>query len=134
MLVFLMGFILFSGEENLTKLPWRLLLLLFLTIAAALPLKDFKDIEGDRQDRIWTIPVIFGEAFGRLIVGSGIFICFIVSVFVLNEMRLFLWAIIFGSTAFLLIVRKEIKNTNIFWWIFGLIIGYSLILVKVIFL
>jgi len=133
LIIFLMGFSLFSGEEGLVKLPWRILLMLFLTIAASLPLKDFKDIAGDRHDKIWTIPVIFGQATGRLIVGSVIFICFVASVFVLNESRLFLWALIFGSAAFLSIVRKEIKNTNIFWWIFGLIIAYSLILIKIVF-
>ena len=133
-IVFFMGFVLFSGDKNLAGLSWRIIILLLITFTCSLPIKDFKDIEGDKRDGIWTIPVIFGEKIGRLIVASGIFISFILSVFLLNETKLFWWALIFGSTAFLMIVRTEIKNTKIFWWILGLIFIYLLLLIKIIFL
>lgn len=133
-LIFFMGFILFSGENNLLGLSWRIIILLFAVFTFSLPLKDFKDIEGDREKGVWTIPVIFGERIAKLIVASGIFLSFMFSVFLLNEFNLFWWALIFGSSTFLLVVNKEIKNTKILWWILGLVFCYGLILVKTIFL
>ena len=133
-IVLFMGFVLLSGDNNLAGLSWRIVILLLATFTCSLPIKDFKDIEGDRKDGIWTIPVIFGEKIGRLIVASGVFLSFMLSVFLLNEAGLFLWALVFGSVAFLAIVRTEIKNTKVFWWILGLIFIYLLLLIKIIFL
>jgi len=99
-----------------------------------LPIKDLKDIEGDRMDGIYTIPVIFGEEKGRLIIGSGVFASFVASVFILNELNAFWWAIIFGAMAFLTVISKKIKAKNIFWPIFGIVSIYGLILVKIVFL
>ena len=97
-------------------------------------LQDFKDMAGDRQNGIWTLPVIFGEKKAKIIIAVGVFVSFLASVFILNELRLFWWALLFGSSAFLVIVNKEIKNTKIFWWILGIISLYFLVLVKTIFL
>jgi len=132
-LVFFMGFILFSGDENLLKIPWRIVFLFILTFTFSLALKDFKDIEGDRSQKVWTLPVIFGEKIAKVVIASGIFISFMLSVFLLNEFRLFWWAILFGSLAFLAVIFGETKNTKIFWWILEIVFVYGLILVKIIF-
>lgn len=134
LLMLFMGFVLFSGDKNLVGLSWRVISLLLIAFTFSLPLKDFKDIEGDREDGVWTLPVLFGEKVAKLIIASGIFLSFILSVFLLNEFRLFWWALVFGSLAFLLIVNKEIKNTKVFWWILGIIFIYLLVLLKTIFL
>jgi len=134
LLMLFMGFVLFSGDKNLVGLSWRVISLMLIALTFSLPLKDFKDIDGDRADGIWTIPVIFGEKIAKLIIATGIFISFILSVFLLNEFRLFWWALLFGSMAFLLIVNKEIKNTKVFWWILGVLFFYLLIIMKIIFL
>jgi len=132
-LIFFMGFVLFSGDDNLIKVPWRIVFIFLLTFTFSLTLKDFKDTKGDRSQKIWTLPVIFGEKIASIIIASGIFISFVLSTFILNELRLFWWSILFGSLSFLLVVFGETKNTRIFWWILGIVFVYGLILVKVIF-
>jgi 4-hydroxybenzoate polyprenyltransferase len=104
-----------------------------LAFTLSLPIKDFKDIEGDKKYGIWTIPVIFGEDRARLIVAAGIFISFVASVFFLNALNLFFWAIAFGGGAFLILINKKIKTTNLFWWMLVLVFLYGLILLKGVF-
>jgi 4-hydroxybenzoate polyprenyltransferase len=131
--VFFSGFILFSPAQNLERLSWRVIFLLIITYTLSLPIKDFKDIEGDKKDGVRTIPVIFGEEKGRLIVASGIFISFVLSIFFINELRLFWWAILFGSLAFLIMTNKKIHPRRVFWWILAVVSLYALILIKVAF-
>ncbi len=131
LVILFMGFTLVSGGNNLEGLPWRIILLLLISFTLVLPLKDFRDIEGDRRDKIWTIPVIFGDKNGRLINAVGIFIPFILSVFFLNELRLFWWAVLSGSASFLIIITK--KPRQLFWWVLGIVAAYGVILVKIIF-
>ena len=133
LMVLFMGFTLLSGDANLAGLSWRIIFLLLLVLTLALPVKDFKDIAGDRRYGVWTIPVLLGETRARLVVGAGIFISFMASVFFLNELRLFFWALIFGCIAFFILVNEKIKPANLFWRILGVTFVYGLVLVKVVF-
>lgn len=133
LIIFFIGFTLVSGDQNIQGLSWRVILLLLFCYTVSLPIKDFKDIAGDKADGIKTVPTIFGEEKGRLIVASGIFISFVFSVFALNEFRLFWWAIVFGSISFLIMTNKKIPARNLFWWIMGVVILYGMVLVKVAF-
>lgn len=134
LLVLFMGFTLFSGAQNLNGLSGRLIALLLLTLTLSLPIKDFKDILGDQKDGIWTIPVLFGEERGRLIVATNLFVSFMASVFLLNEPKLFVWALLCGALAFLLMLDKKINPRNIFWWILGVVSIYGLFIIKIVFL
>ncbi|MFZ2188462.1 MAG: UbiA family prenyltransferase [Candidatus Moraniibacteriota bacterium] len=131
--VFFSGFIFFSPDQTITNLSWRVIFLLIIAYTFSLPIKDFKDIEGDKKDGVHTVPVIFGEEKGRLIVASGIFISFMLSIFFLNEFRLFWWAILFGSAAFLITINKKIHPRRVFWWILAVVALYGLLAVKIIF-
>jgi len=131
LVVLFMGFAVFSGEHNLQGLSWRIIFLFLLVLTFSLPIKDFKDIAGDRKMGVFTIPVIFGEELGRIIVGAGIFLSFVSSIFFLNEKNLFFWAVILGSAAFLITVSEKIKTRQLIWWILPCVIAYGLIVVKV---
>jgi len=133
LIVLSLGFILMSDNQTIHTLSWRVIFLLLLAYTLSLPLKDFKDIEGDKEDGVWTIPVIFGEKKGRLVVSIGVFICYVLSVFVLNEMRLFFWSMIFGAVTFLVINNEKIKPRNLPAWVLGIVCLYSAILVGIIF-
>lgn len=133
LVVFFVGFTLVSGDENIQGLSWRVIFLLLFCYTFSIPAKDFKDIEGDKKDGVRTIPVIFGEEKGRLIVASGMFLSFILSVFMLNVTSLFWWAIFFGSLAFFIMTNKKIHPRKVFWWILAVVSLYGLILVKVAF-
>jgi len=133
-IILFIGFTLFSGDNNMQGLSWRVILLLLLTLTLALPLKDFKDIEGDKKHNIRTLPVLLGEERGRLFIAAWAFISFVLTVFFLNEFRLFWWAVLCGAGAFLVIVNKKINPRQFFWWVLAIAAVYGVILVKIIFL
>jgi len=130
--IILIGFTLFSGDRNIQDLPWRIILLFLISFTLSLPIKDFKDIAGDSADSVWTIPVIFGEKTGRMIIAISVFTSFMLSIFLLSAFSLFWWALIFGSFSFLTILTR--KPRELFWYILVLTFFYGLILVKTLFL
>jgi len=150
LMIFFGGFMLLSPNQDLTKFPKSIAILLVVAYTLSLPIKDFKDIEGDEKDGVNTIPVIFGEYWGKIIVGSGIFVSFLLSVVLLNEFRLFWWAIVFGGISFWMVNKMSAKGgsafggkkdsrslinyRNIFWWILGVISIYGIILLEIILL
>jgi len=131
--VLFMGFIFFSGSNDLQGLSPRIIFLLIITYTLCLPIKDFKDIEGDKKDQIKTIPVIFGEEKGRLIVGISFFASYILSVFFLNAWDLFWWALLFGTLSFWIINNKKIASRRLIPWNLGIVLVYGIILVKIVF-
>lgn len=133
-LVMMMGFTLISGDNNIQGLSWRVILYLLIFLTFFLPIKDFKDIEADKKYQTWTLPVIFGEETGRMLLAIWAFVSFVASVFFLNEYRLFWWAILFGSVMFFILINKKIKPRQFFWWALIIIGGYGLVLVKTLFL
>lgn len=100
------GYTVLSPVETISPIPFSLLAFLFVCYAATLPLKDFKDIEGDRQDGVLTIPVLLGEEFSRFLIGAALFSCYVVSPIALHDAGLFLPAFLFGSIAFLSVRRS----------------------------
>lgn len=146
-LILFSGFILVHPSQDISSLPWQIIALLIFAFTFSLPLKDFKDIEGDKSDGVYTVPVFFGESWGKIITGGGIFLSFVLSVLVFNEPGLFWWAIVFGSISFFLVnnmsahdVKKnltpyfwcKIHYRNIIWWILGTVTIYGIILIKTI--
>lgn len=130
-LILLVGFSLSAKPESLSAIPVSMIILLLLAYTLALPLKDFKDIEGDKKAGVWTIPVLFGVFRAKLIIGSGIFLSFLASVFFLKSTTLFIPSLLAGSASFWMILsmrerRGAIHARNIFWWILGLTAFYGL--------
>lgn len=133
MMVFFMGFILLSDGQTIDILPWPAVFLLIIAYTISIPIKDFKDMAGDKKAGIWTIPVIFGEKKGKLIIASGIFSTFMLSVYLLNENLLFFPAILSGTIVFIVINSRKIKPKRLPWWVLGVVAVYGMILVKIVF-
>jgi len=138
LLILISGFILVSSDQNISRLPFPIAALLIIGLTLSLPAKDFKDVKGDKHEGVYTIPVIFGEYWGKVVVGSGIFISFISSVILLNEFRLFWWALLFGGASFCTVVNiksdssARVTSLNVIWWILVWIIIYLFILTKIV--
>ena len=136
-LIFLMGFLLVSGEDNLKFLPFKVLWLIVLAFTFSLPIKDFKDIPGDKKDGVMTIPVVFGEDWGKIIVAGGVFLSFILSVFLTNELKLFYPAVFLGVLSFWTIFKSSpaglIRYRFLPFWIFALVFVYGIIFVLIVF-
>ncbi len=100
LIILVTGFLAVSPEHSLHLLPLSILSFLFVSYALCIPLKDFKDIEGDALDHVYTLPVIFGARITQLILGSLFFILFVLSPLVLSARSLSPWALLFGGLAF----------------------------------
>jgi len=120
------GFILASSNHSLSQFPIPIAVLLIMGYTLALPMKDFKDFDGDKKDKIYTLPVLFGIPWAKVIVGSSLFFAFMLSVAILEDFRLFWWAFLCGSASFLFILQMKksasesrLNYRTIFWWIMG---------------
>ncbi|HBI17614.1 MAG TPA: hypothetical protein DDY52_05755 [Candidatus Moranbacteria bacterium] len=128
------GFVLVSPLEDTTEFPKRIFWLILISLTLSLPIKDLKDIKGDRLDGVFTVPVVFGEYWGKIIIGSGIFLSYFLSVIFLNESRLLFWAIILGGASFWVVTfsaeGKKINNRNLIWFVLALVAVYVIVLGK----
>lgn len=132
-LILLIGFLLIAPDNTFSALPSSLLFFLFIAYAAALPLKDFKDIAGDKSDHVATFPVLLGAKNARLVFGSILFVLFLSSVFVLHIRAAFPVALLFGGASFFLLqmARKEhtwCRYDRLPLIMLSLITGYGLFL------
>lgn len=137
-LILVAGFVLATPLEDLSKMPVKIMWLIIISLLVSLPIKDLKDIEGDRAENVKTIPVIFGEYWSKIIIGSGIFLSYFFSVIVINDYQLLPWAIILGGISFWILAffsgkNKKIDNYNVIWWILGLLSIYIIVLGAILF-
>lgn len=123
-LLFSSGFILLADGQNITRLPHQIFWLLIIAFTISLPVKDLKDIEGDRANGVWTIPVLLGENWARFAIGLGIFVSYSLSVLWLNAKILFFPAMILGAASFWILQAKKISPRRVHIWVFGLLFAY----------
>lgn len=139
LLVLLLGYFFAAGNNPTAKIPTNILVFLAIAYTIALPLKDFKDIEGDKKDGVWTIPVLLGDFRARVVVAVGIFFCFISSVWILHEPRLWLWALTFGILASWAILTNasigtfSMKTRDLPWALLLCIALYGIVIVRIVF-
>ncbi len=133
LLIFFIGYILVSPNQSLIGLPSSLIWLLLLAYTFSLPVKDLKDVKGDKKNGVWTIPVCLGEYWGRVVIASGVFLSFVLSVIILNEKRLSLAAFLSGSLAFWLIMNRKLNPRWLPGYLLGIIIIYGLLIVKIVY-
>ncbi len=126
-LILVTGFVSVGLTRDITALPLPLLTYLFFAYFLAIPIKDFKDIAGDKKDGVHTIPVLLGESFGKHVIGSCLFLLFAGSPLVLHAPSLFLPALFFGSLAFLALEKGTAQEVDFFAYrkLPGIILGIT---------
>ncbi|XLQ20579.1 MAG: UbiA family prenyltransferase [Candidatus Moraniibacteriota bacterium] len=107
------GFVTVSPEHSLTGFPPYIAILLIISYTISLPIKDLKDIAGDKANNVYTLPVLFGEKTGRTIIGMSIFFSFMLSIFTLGTKSILLPAILSGALCFWTLVGQK-NNKFIF--------------------
>jgi 4-hydroxybenzoate polyprenyltransferase len=123
-LLFSGGFMLLADGQSITRLPREVLWLLAVAFAVSLPIKDLKDIEGDKADGVFTVPVLLGETWARFAIGLGIFLSYALSVVWLNAKILFLPAMMLGAASFWILQNKKIAPRRVHVWVLGLLFLY----------
>lgn len=112
--VLVAGYLSYSPKSDVHDMPLSILVFLFVAYMLTLPLKDFKDIAGDKKDGVFTIPVLLGETLGKQVIGSLMFLLYVASPFVLNAKILFFPALVFGSLAFFTLQKSTSVETSNF--------------------
>lgn len=130
----IIGFLVFSEKQTLVDFPWRIYWFLFLAYALITPLKDLKDVEGDKKEQSYTLPVLLGRENTRLVIASFLFSFYLGSVYVLNKQELFLGALFLGVLNFLIVNSPRVDERKIASWVLGLGFIYGMWIVKVVFL
>jgi 4-hydroxybenzoate polyprenyltransferase len=133
-LLFVSGFMLLSENQEISQFPMKFFWLMAISFTISLPIKDLKDIEGDRKGGIWTVPVLLGETWSRFVIGLGIFISYALSVVLLNAKNLFIPAMILGAISFWLLQNKKISPRRVHLFVFGLLFVYVLLMAYFLFL
>jgi homogentisate phytyltransferase/homogentisate geranylgeranyltransferase len=110
-LVFTLGF---YAETPQKDFPISLVYAMLICFTLAFNTKDLKDYEKDKQNKIWTIPVIFGLKKGRMIIAALDLLAYSLVPTILGLEKLLIPAIVFGIITFLVVLRKESKEWQIF--------------------
>jgi len=115
------GYLILAELKDIAFFPVRLIILLIVGYTFSLPIKDFKDEDGDRADRVYTLPVLLGSHHARIVIGCGIFFSYLLSVWALNEVALWKWAFLFGAISLWIVLTNcrigtsSISNRNLLW-------------------
>lgn len=104
----------FYSSPNIVPFPNNLAAAIIICFTLAFNTKDLKDYEGDKNARIWTIPVIFGPKKGRVMVAALDFAAFLLAPIILGTTALLLPAAVFGILTFLAVLKKETEERTIF--------------------
>lgn len=113
-LVLIAGFVTIAPNHNIKALPLSIFAYLFVAYFLILPIKDFKDIAGDRKDGVYTIPVILGASLGKHVIGSFLFLLFALSPQILHMKSLLFPALFFGGMAFFTLQKGTDNEASFF--------------------
>jgi 4-hydroxybenzoate polyprenyltransferase len=114
LVIVLAGFVIFNKESNFIKFPKEVIGLILVCYTLALNFIDIKDIEGDRECSIKTIPTIFGENAAKKIIGCLFIIAYGLVPFILKKPNLFLLCFTIGLINFFILTRPKLKEKYIF--------------------
>jgi len=112
------GFYFVSLNQKLDAFPKKIFWLLFFIYLLVSNVKDIKDIEGDRADKIKTIPVVFGEKNGKKIIGFLVGFSTLFVPLTLQDKFLSFLGLFFAILFYYLINRKKYQESIIFLFYF----------------
>ena len=129
LLVTWMGFFMTAGTERLNAFPLKYSFGILVIFFLVENVKNIKDIEGDKKEGVRTIPVIFGEKKGKLIIGFCLFLASLLIPFIFYfNLYTFLLAIFFGLILFFLTNRKNFQEKYIFLTYFIYVIIFFILM------
>lgn len=115
------GFFFVDANKLVADMPIRVAGMIIVCLTLALNFKDIKDIEGDRAENIWTIPVLFGERKGKRVVGVLLGAAFLAVPIILKAPLLFAPSIVAGVLGYVFCASKSYEE----WRIFALYFAYA---------
>lgn len=120
------GFFFLSFDKTFRAFSPVFTLGIIVIFTLASNIRDLKDIEGDTENNIRTLPVIFGEKKGKLIVGILLALSFLI-IPLFFSLRLFIFSIPASFIGFKLATKTPYKEKNIFLLYFLYVVSGSLV-------
>ncbi len=114
LLIAMGGFFLISADQNLKAFPLAFIWIIFIGFFLISNIKDIKDYSGDKLGNIYTLPVLFGEKFGKLIISISCSIFLIVFTLILKNYRLLSISILASFFLIYFINKKHYQEYKIF--------------------
>lgn len=111
---FAAGFYFAIPDKATTVMPVAYILLIIFGLTLGENVKDIKDIEGDRKEGVYTLPVIFGEKNGKRIVGALAAAAFLLVPLLLRLEAMLVPSILAGAGIYFLVNRKHYSERPIF--------------------
>lgn len=124
------GFFLVSADQRLTAFGLSLAILIVISLTLAANIKDIKDIEGDRQNNIKTLPVIFGAERGKKIIAILVALAYLLVPLFLHLPELLILALTVALVTYFYITKTKKFNELGIFVIYYLFVVSSLIILK----
>lgn len=102
----LAGFAVFAGDVTIEFFPLGIALTVLVAYTLGVNYKDLKDVEADRKNKVYTIPVLFGERRGRIIIALLVFLSFLFVPLILDLPILWPPSIIVGPLSLTIIWKR----------------------------
>lgn len=118
LVVAMAGFFLVSRSQQWAAFSMKYVWLIFTSFALWGNAKDIKDHEGDKQENIKTLPVIFGLSKGKKIISLLCALALLVQLFFFKILILLPISISFILAAYFLINREPYKEKYVFYLFF----------------
>lgn len=113
LLCLLIGFSLFAGGTTFSAFPAKLKILILVSLTLGFTPKDIVDVDGDRVNGIYTIPVLFGKRIGKIITYILVCIGYIFVPIIIHSNLILLISLIFTVlTGFEFLLKRV--NENLF--------------------
>jgi len=112
---FLLGFLFIAGDQPFNIMPMTVLLGILIFYLCVENIKNLKDVKGDAENMIKTIPVIFGEKKGQIITWLVVTLgTFAVPFLIFPNNILFFLVPILGVFSYFFIVKDNYKEKPLF--------------------
>jgi len=102
--------------------PREIILLVLVVFTLGMNFKDLKDYSGDSREGIHNLLTLFGERNGKKVIGGMVFISYLLVPFILNELILLPFAVVFGSANFFFALKNREKLILLSYFLFVLIV------------
>lgn len=112
LIMIMMGYIMLTS--SIIIFPFKIAIFIILGFTAAANFIDIKDYEGDKQEGIKTLPVVFGLKNAKLLIGTIFFLINIFACLIFGNIVNLSFLLIFGLVEFLLIIRKKYYEKLVF--------------------
>ncbi|MBL7912564.1 MAG: UbiA prenyltransferase family protein [Bacteroidia bacterium] len=126
-LIVAMGAFCLAGG-TLTDFPLLWLIFILFPLSLSANFVDLKDIEGDRQTGIKTLPVFFGEKRALIIISVSTFITYIFAAVILNIFWVYPLVILSALLHIWFLFKKPYKEAPVFFVFLSGIFGLSVLL------